>query len=221
MQRKVSFVNGEFHHIYNRGVDKRKIFSNQRDYERFLVSMYLLNTKEDILMTKWRDFKKFNPKARLLDFREIRPEERLVEFICYCLNDNHYHFILRQFQDKGIEVFMQKLGTSHTSYFNKKYKRSGSLFQGPFGSTHIATNDQLLYLSAYVNKNHLIHGYKEGDNWKYSSLNEYLGRQSDFCFCNTSQILDQFSGIKEYEKYINANALQMRENKELRKLLLE
>jgi putative transposase len=221
MQRKVPFINEEFHHIYNRGVDKRNIFLDRNDYERFLVSMYLLNTAEDGLMNKWRDFQKFNLKAQPSDFKIIKPKEKLVDFNCYCLNDNHYHFILGQLQDRGTELFMQKLGTSYTMYFNKKYERSGSLFQGTFKSVYVSENKQLLYLSAYVNKNHFIHGCKEGDSWKYSSLNEYLNKSKAFYICNKSPILDQFKNVKEYQDYINANALQMRENKEMAKMSLE
>lgn len=221
MQRKIPFINGELHHIYNRGVDKRKIFLGRNDYERFLISMYFLNTKENDLISKWLDFKKFNPKVEPWEFKKIKSEDKLVELNCYCLNDNHYHFIMKQLRDRGVEIFMHKLGTSYTMYFNKKYDRSGSLLQGRFKSAYIDSNDRLLYLSAYVNKNHSIHGYKEGDNWQYSSLNEYLNKNKTFCLCNKSPIIDQFRDIKEYQNYINVNALQMRENKEMEKIALE
>ena len=99
--------------------------------------MYFLNTQEGNLMAKWRDFKRLNRAARISDFKIIKPEERLVDIICYCLNENHYHKILKQLKDKGIETFMQKLGTSYAMYFNKKYNRVGALFQGPFKSVFI------------------------------------------------------------------------------------
>jgi len=77
--------------------------------------------------------------------------DKLVDVVCYCLNSNHYHMILKQKSNDGIKKFMHKLGTSYTMYFNKKLKRSGSLFQGKFKSIHIDSNEYLLYLSAYVN----------------------------------------------------------------------
>ncbi len=46
--RKVNFSNGEYYHIYNRGVDKRDVFCDQRDYARFLESMREFNNKETI-----------------------------------------------------------------------------------------------------------------------------------------------------------------------------
>jgi putative transposase len=222
MQRKILFTNGESYHVYNRGVDKRAVFLNHWDYERFLVLMYFLNTKEDGLMAKWQDFKESNPNASPWEFRKFRPQDRLVELNCYCLNENHYHFILKQLKNKGIETFMQKLGTAHSMYFNKKYVRSGSLFQGPFKAIHIDNNEYFLYLSAYINKNHSIHGYKGGDGWKYSSFLDFIGKKDDqLHLCNKDPILKQFKNVKEYEDFIKVNALYMKEKKETEKYLLE
>src|SRR3990172_6063231 len=46
--RKTVFANGEYYHIYNRGVDKRDIFVGKFDFERFLQSMEEFNTNEPI-----------------------------------------------------------------------------------------------------------------------------------------------------------------------------
>jgi len=115
---------------------------------------------------------------------------------------------------------MHKIGTSHTKYFNKRIKRTGSLFQGVFKSTHIDSNEYLLYLSAYVNKNNFIHGYNKNDNWPYSSLPDYLGERKGKLI-NKEIILGQFKNIEEYKEFLENNALYMREKKELEKYLLE
>ncbi|MDP1834218.1 MAG: hypothetical protein Q8L11_04810 [Candidatus Moranbacteria bacterium] len=51
--RKTEFANGEYYHIFNRGVDKREIFCNAKDYDRFVLAMKLLNNGENGLMIKW------------------------------------------------------------------------------------------------------------------------------------------------------------------------
>ncbi len=48
------------------------------------------------------------------------PFSALVEIVAYCLNPNHYHLIVKQISEKGIERFMQKIGTGYTNYFNKR-----------------------------------------------------------------------------------------------------
>ena len=83
------------------------------------------------------------------------PFSALVEIVAYCLNPNHYHLIVKQISEKGIERFMQKIGTGYTNYFNKRYERSGALFQGKFKSIHIDSNEYLLHLSVYVFENRL------------------------------------------------------------------
>ncbi|HAT73505.1 MAG TPA: hypothetical protein DCS08_00690 [Candidatus Moranbacteria bacterium] len=115
---------------------------------------------------------------------------------------------------------MGKLGNSYTKYFNIKNSRSGSLFQGPFKSIHIDSNEYLLLLSAYVNANHEIHGFLEKD-WPYSSFLDYTGKR-DGKLCNKEIILGQFDNdFSEYEKYIKDNADYFREKKELEEYILE
>lgn len=220
--RKNEFANDEYYHIFNRGVDKRDVFLDFKDYDRFLISMNLLNDKSDGLMIAWRDYKESKPEAKLDDFlkRSFRERDPLVEIIAYCLNPNHYHFILKQVADKGIEKFMHKIGISHTKYFNEKNKRTGSLFQGVFKSTHIDSNEYLLYLSAYVNKNNFIHGYNENDSWPYSSLPDYLNKRDDK-LVNKSIILEQFNNIEEYKNFLEIKSLYLKEKKELAKYLIE
>ncbi|HDH07675.1 MAG TPA: hypothetical protein ENG89_01500 [Candidatus Moranbacteria bacterium] len=224
--RKISFANGEYYHIYNRGVDKRRIFSDKKDYQRFLLSIDLLNDNKDGLMENWRNLIKVNPKARLSERVSERvlkiagKRKPLVEFVAYCINPNHYHFILKQVTEKGIERFMHKLGTSYTKYFNKKNKRSGVLFQGKFKATHIDSNEYLLYLSAYVNNNYFIHGYSQKDR-EYSSREEYKTKNKKG-FCNKQPILSQFGKkIGDYGDFMKKNSLYMRKKKELEKYLIE
>lgn len=218
--RKTAFANEEHYHIFNRGVDKREVFLDTGYYQRFLLSMDLLNDSRDGLMIEWRDFKKSNPKAKLSDFLEPSSRKPLVEIIAYCLNPNHYHIILKQVEEKGIERFMHKLGTSFTLYFNKRNKRTGALFQGNFKAVHINSNEYLLYLSAYVNKNNFIHGYNKNDHWLYSSLPAYLGKKEDGLI-NKDIILGQFKNTKEYKEFLNEHALKMKDDKEMRRYLLE
>ncbi len=198
--RKVTFSENEFYHIYNRGVDKRIIFSDETDIGRFFESMSFFNTTDT--MGSLRD--KHHPTKNL---RSPAPETKLVEFTAYCLNPNHYHFILRQVAEKGIEKFMHKLGTGYTNYFNIKNKRTGSLFQGRFKAIHIDSNEYLLHLSAYVNLNNLVHKLENSTLVKIrSSFGEYVGTNTN-SICEKDIVLSQFSNKEEYCKFAN-NALE-------------
>lgn len=147
--------------------------------------------------------------------------EKLVNFICYCLNSNHYHFILEQVAENGIQKFMHRLGGGYTWYFNNKNKRSGSLFQGRYKSIHINTNEYLLHVSAYVNLNDRVHQLG-GSTAKLmmSSWKEYLRNEKEE-FCNKEIILGQFNNAEEYKKFAEDSLKSIRERKEMEKLLLE
>ena len=189
--RKVNLVQGEHYHVYNRGVDKRKIFSDKSDLIRFFQSMREFNTENPIGSLYENQF----VKKKLGD-----SSSKLVQFVAYCLNPNHYHFILTPLVDKGIEKFMQRLGTGYTMYFNEKDKRSGSLFQGKFKSKHIHSNEYLLRVSAYVNLNNCGKNGVTKKSLNTSSWAEYT-QVSNTNFCEKSIVLSQFKSKKEYKEF--------------------
>jgi putative transposase len=225
--RKDKLVEGEYYHIFNRGVDKRTIFEDEKDFRRFCVSMDLLNDERDGLMVKWRDFKKCSPRAQLLEFKEqcLKDRKSLVEIIAFCLNPNHYHMLLRQRGGKGIEKFMHRLGTSYTNYFNERYDRSGSLFQGRFKATHLSSNSLLFYLSAYVNCNSEIHGIAKAKNYRWCSYGDYLGVSNSRKDILSKDLLgEHFKNAGELEKFSDEHIQHFKQRKfdeKQAKLLIE
>lgn len=203
--RNIDFANGEFYHIYNRGVDKRNIFSSEADLQRFLQSMDEFNTAEPIGSIYENSFKKHNPLGHPVS-KSDRKINKLVNIICYCINSNHYHFILEQVMDSGVSRFMRSLGGGYAKYFNEKEKRSGALFQGRFKAIHVESNEYLLHLSAYINLNNKVHqntqlGHRVSKLESKSSWEEYTGENMDYIFCNKGIIVEQFGNIKEYKEF--------------------
>lgn len=206
----MKFVNGEYYHIFNRGADKRIIFPAENDLERFFRSMDQFNTVEPIGSIFENSFR----KDRL---GNLVSKSKLVDFVCYCLNPNHYHFILKQLADNGIGKFMHRLSLGYTKYLNKKYNRNGVLFQGPFKAIPIDSNEYLLHLSSYVNLNNKVHQI-ESQSF-VSSWNEYINNQIGFC--NKNIILNQFKSVLEYINFAEDSLMLIRERKEMEKLLLD
>jgi len=201
--RKFDFAEGEFYHVYNRGVDKRNVFGSAHDLDRFFLSMQEFNSLVPIGSLYEKSFNKKQPKGQTS--KSEKRKKSLVNFIAYCLNPNHYHFILEQVAESGVEKFMQRLGTGYTKYFNIKNKRTGSLFQGTFKAVHVDSNEYLLHLSAYVNLNNRVHQLGslasklvEGR----SSWGEYLGNASaSNHICKNNIILEQFKTKNEYKDF--------------------
>ena len=205
--RKVRFGIGEFYHIYNRGVDKRAVFLETEDFERFLQSIREFNSQRPIgslFENSFRDKTKLGNRVA-----------KLVDIVGYCLNPNHFHLILKQRLDGGVSEFMHRLGSGYTQYFNIKHKRSGSLFQGKFKAIHVDSNEYLLHLSAYVNLNNRVHHVN--DRSSKSSWGEYLGDNGNTRVKDI--ILKQFQNSSEYKKFAESSLRNILERKKLYKEL--
>jgi putative transposase len=215
--RKTQLVENEYYHIYNRGTEKRKIFLDSSDYLRFLKSMNEFNSVDPIgsLYEKYLRNKKNGGSTSTM---EVEPP-KLVEFICYSLLPNHFHFMLKQLSDRGIEKFMQRIGTGYTMYFNKKHQRSGSLFQGKFKSS-LVRDGMFLYLSAYVNCNAEVHGISKAESYQWSSFSDYLGK-TKYGLCNIRIIMDEFQGGEDYRNFARESVEAMRQKKADEKIVLE
>lgn len=200
-----TLVTGEFYHIYNRGVDKRKVFLSDTDFIRFLKSMEEFNVVEPIGSLYIKSFEKNKLSG------STAKSGKLVDIIAYCLNSNHFHFILRQCIENGISEFMKRLSGGYTWYFNNHRRRSGVLFQGRFKAVRVDSNPYLLHLSAYVNLNNNAHKV----NGAYrSSWNEYV-RENKKYMCKRDIVLNQFKDIVEYRKFAEDTLKNILERKAL------
>lgn len=145
MSRKLEFSVGEYYHIYNRGVDKRKVFLSMADYKRFLTLLYTCNDTQAVNLREQGD--------TFQDVLATGRDETLTNVCIYCLMPNHFHLILKEKTESGISRFMHKLQTAYTMYFNERNRRTGSLFQGPFKAEHANTDNYLKYLISYIHLN--------------------------------------------------------------------
>src|SRR3989344_3887322 len=146
--RNPAFATGHIYHVYNRGVEKRKVFLNERDYLRFVAGLYIFNDTTPAL-NAGRSLIESSIEVRL----QSEKKKRLVEIIAFCLMPNHYHLLLRQRVDGGITEFMRKLGGGYVNYFNLKHQRVGPLFQGKFKSVLISDESQFMYIPFYIHLN--------------------------------------------------------------------
>lgn len=189
------------------------------DLQRFLQSMIEFNVDGPIGSIYAVSFNKESLRGSASKSR------RPVDIVCYCLNPNHFHLLVRQLENDGIKNFMHKLGTGYTMYFNNKHELNGGLFQGRYKAIHIDTNDYLLYLSAYINLNPEAHQLRgSASKLCQSSWNEYIGdKSSKGKLCNTRIVLSQFETVEGYKKFAEKALgviIEKKEMEESLKLLL-
>lgn len=153
MQRNFPFAVDEFYHLYNRGTEKRTIFKSAADYTRFMHILYLCNGR---IAVNFRELEE-------QDIFGIERGETLIDIGAYCLMPNHFHILVHEKEEDGISLFMRKLLTAYSMYFNKKNGRTGSLFDGAFKAKHAHTDNHLQYLFSYI---HLNPAKIVDANWK-------------------------------------------------------
>lgn len=222
--KKPPFENNQIYHIYNRGVEKRPVFLEKNNYLRFSGNLFDFNNTVSVLPSNVR-FMLRKPATANTDnlihclevqlLNSVMKRKPLVEILAFCLLPNHFHLLLRQLTDGGIVKFMQKLGTGYTNYFNQKYDRVGSLFQGRFKATLIQKESHFLYMPYYIHLNplDLIESqWREGkinnvskaikflENYRWSSFQDYIGKLNFPLVTQRNFLLKSFGKKTEYKR---------------------
>lgn len=153
MTRKVQLANEEVYHIYNRGVDGRRTFMDEQDFERFYQSLYLFNDANfdengQGLIGRFAEL-------QTMETTGIDVRDRFVDVITLNLMDNHFHLMLVQRKEGGISRLMHALQMGYARVFNERYERYGSLFNRPFQSVHVQNSAHFDFLPVYIHLNTL------------------------------------------------------------------
>ena len=211
-----NLVTGEIFHILNRGVDKRDIFLDDQDYIRFIHDLFEFNDVEAVLNLN-RSFQ----SGQLMDLRNPsirKPRKFIVEILAFCLMPNHFHLMLRQKEDGGITKFMRRLGIGYANYFNQKYERTGTLFQGRFKSILVTEENHFIHLPYYIHFNPLdltesdwrtgkINDYQKAMNflnsYRWSSHLDYIGKKNFPSIISTKFLNEIWGGSQKYKLDFN------------------
>jgi putative transposase len=210
-------VSGEYFHVYNRGNSKQEIFLNDKDKDRFVKLLYLSNSKKGVC---FRD----DIIDQKIDAWDFEREETLVSIGAWVLMPNHFHIYItsrkpgfRENEENkaNITLFMHKLCVGYAKYFNKKNKRVGVLFEGPFKSVHIENDNQAKYLFSYIHLNPIKlidsewkkNGIKDTNcaleflnDYKWSSYQDHRGfLRKENKILDLKNFPEYFSDIKDFD----------------------
>jgi len=178
--RQIDLAIGEFYHLYNRGNSKQVIFKDRADYHHFMKLMFVSNSSHRFVFRNLADD----------SFWDKNMKDPYIAIGLYCLMPNHFHIAATPLVENGISLYMQRLCTAYSMYFNKKYERTGTLFEGRFKSRYVDSDEYLKYLYAYIHlnpvklidKDRKEQGSKDAAksfdfaaSFQYSSLQDYLG----------------------------------------------
>lgn len=143
-----------YYHVYNRGIDARTLFKDDEDYSVFLNILKRHLDTEPTFDSSGRQYERFDD----------------IELIAFCLMPNHFHMLIYQDSPEAMTRLMRKVATAYSVYFNRKYRRSGRLFQGPYRAKKITSESYFLHITRYIHLNP-----KDYLGWEWSSLDVFLG----------------------------------------------
>lgn len=143
-------VPGQPHHVIQRGNDRQPIFHDEQDYSAFL---------------KW-----LREAAKIFK----------IAIHAYVLMPNHIHLLVTPADTVGLGKLMQWVGRYYVPYFNQRYSRVGTLWQGRYRATVIDSEKYFLTCSRYIELNPLRAGMVERpDQYVWSSYVHHAGIKSD------------------------------------------
>lgn len=200
------------YHVYNRGVARNDIFSSNKDYE-----LYLWRLREQVLSAPLPLPKKTSYR------RKVFPPD-CFQLLAYCLMPNHFHWLIRQLGNIPVSELLLRVMTGYSKVFNIKYDRVGSLFQDQFKAVRVETDEELLWLSAYIHQNPKVAGIVEDlHEWPWSSYLDYVGGREG-SLIDTSFILgfpEMACSPTTYKDFVDSTYQKIKERKDLEILLLD
>ena len=200
--RSIVLATEHVYHIYNRGVERRHIFTDSREYKRFVDTMTYYQYANPVIRYSKYLQQPLEVRKNILD--DLRSHPKVIDLYAYCLMPNHFHFLIRQQNDKGISQYLSNISNSFSKYFNTKHIRVGPLLQGTFKAVLIETDNELLHVSRYIHINpvaSLVIAIEKLDQYPWSSFSDYLGKT--LCpVTTTTPVLSHFSSSQTYREFV-------------------
>lgn len=212
--KRPQFEVKNIYHIYNRGVEKRKIFLDDNDYFRFIHNLFEFNDVQPAANLYYKSYEIRSHKITH-KIKKRTPRKLLVKVLAFCLMPNHFHLLLEPIRENGISFFLRKLCIGYAMYFNQKYNRTGGLFQGRFKGILVNKESHFIHLPFYIHLNPLdliapewrkrtIKNYPETikflESYRWSSYLDYIGIKNFPSVTQREFITEFFNGPQEYKK---------------------
>ncbi|MBN1888164.1 MAG: transposase [Thermoflexales bacterium] len=166
------YLAGYYYHIYNRGVASAPLFREDENY------VFVL-----------RKVKQYSGELSLA-------------VIAYCLMPNHYHFLLRQDGECPAGLLPQRVFNSYTKAYNKRYERSGTLFEGHYKVIALQEESHLLHLCRYIHANPVKAGLvADAAEWPYSNYLEWV-EQRHGTLIDRAFVREHFPIPQRYREFV-------------------
>ncbi|WP_057833292.1 transposase [Colwellia sp. TT2012] len=166
---------GVAEHVIQRGNNRQAIFACENDMKVYVTWLKQYSKKYKVAIHAW------------------------------VLMTNHVHILCSPANHSGISQMMQSLGRMYVMYFNRAYKRSGTLWEGRYRSCLVQSEQYLLELYRYIELNPVRAGMvQDPSEYSWSSYQcNALGKQSDLLTAHPNYLAinqDANNRLADYRK---------------------
>ncbi len=218
-KRNVVFSNEEFYHVFNRTTANEQVFVRKKETRKALDLLSFYKFEQTL---RFSFFNRLQDEEKTIYWARLGEKNPIVDIYAYALMPNHFHLLLKQRKEKGIQSLLSNFQNSFAKYFNIKNKRFGALFQRPFKAKHISTDDELLHISRYIHLNPVTSHIMNYEDLKKSNLTSfpfYLIKKKSFV--DTDFIIKIIGSYNKYEKFVANQIDYQRKLNKIKHLLLE
>src|SRR3989344_704418 len=194
----------EIYHVYNRTIGKIAVFDSIKNLYRILEIVNFYRFSQNVKLSVFKNW----PQALQADYlNNITKQLPLIEIYVFSFMPNHFHFLLKQLQNKGISTFLSNIQNSFAKSFNLIYERDGGLFKNSFKAKRITNNEEFIHVGRYIHLNHVtskIITIEQLLTYEWTSLAYYFDKKNSD-FVNANPVLRYFKTQEKYFKFLKNN----------------
>lgn len=220
-KRSEIIASGEIYHVFNQSVGKEEIFLKNRDLERASVLLEYYKFPQKLRYSFFKRLKENLKQEYLSKYKALSP---VVEIYAFAFMSNHFHLLLKQKIEKGIEKFVSNFQNSFAKYYNTKHQRVGSLFRNSFKAKRLASDWEFLHVSRYIHlqpvTSFLIE-YSELEKFRWTSYPHYIVKKDKDDFIDTNLIVKLAGSTQKYIKFVENQVDYQRQLHLIKHVVLE
>lgn len=219
-RRQVLLVNGAWYHLYNRSVGKERIFSGARELSRCYSLIDFYRFPADL---SYSHFLRLPQDLMLSRIQNHYAQDPIIEIHAFAIMPNHYHFLVKQVNDKGIKDFASNFQNGYAKYFNQKTDRHGSLFCSNFQAKHIESEEEWAHVLRYIELNPVTSKMIPIQSLETYQHTSFRGRYSGekLSFLQSDMVYDRFQSLERYEEFVYNQAEYQIRLKEIKHILTD
>lgn len=185
------FEKDKYYLLSNIGTNNENIFLDEEDVARFLFLITHFQSPTPIHNSSWSTRMYLRKGKFTTTEAKMAPilKDRSIDLLAFSIQKNSFLLLIKNRQEAIPSVYMHRISTAYSKYFNSKYSKKGHVFNGPFKS-------ELILQTELLKTSCLLHKKTEKDTW--SSKHDYLKNNRFGELLDIKTILGLAGGPQKY-----------------------